>query len=355
LCGVVVIDFIQWKDKRGTENSDKEPSFGSPKGPSANDVKGRREKDDGRIARPGMHLSAAALFADRYPDYFADLNNDRSRLESRIVLIILSVITFSIIFLWIIWQEQYFHTDSDLVYYMGLTGGILMLVATTYSLRKRIKLFNKLGLVSTWYYVHLLGGVVGPILIILHSSFTLKAMNSTVALISMLCIVASGIFGRYIYTRIGYHLHSQLIAIRTTEERLAESMHKYKGEEIDAVEKALSMLTASAISSPKTLFRAPARFFALRAKAARCYIEGARQITTLLKSRARHEKWDKHYFHAELVREKKFLREHVNALVRIGQSHFYERLLVGWRIFHVPLIFILVISGSVHVLAVHLY
>lgn len=350
-----MIDFIQWKDRRGTANSEKEPSFGSPNDSSANGTKGNRKKPDDHMARPGMHLSAAALFSDRYPDYFADLNNDRSRLESRIVLIVLSAITLSIISLWIVWQEQYFHTDGDLVYYMGLTGGILMLVATTYSLRKRIKLFRKLGRVSTWYYVHLLGGVVGPILIILHSSFTLKAMNSTVALVSMLCIVASGIFGRYIYTRIGYHLHRQLIAIRSTEERLAESMHKYKGEEIDAVERALSMLTASAITSPKTLFRAPARFFALRAKAAKCYIEGARQLTTLLKKRARHEKWDKQFFHTELVREKKFLREHVNALVRVGQSHFYERLLVGWRIFHVPLIFILVISGSVHVLAVHLY
>ena len=350
-----MIEHFQWKDKRGTANSEKEPSFGSPNDSSANEAKSDHEKHDDHMARPGMHLSAAALFADRYPDYFADLNNARSRTESRIVLVVLSVITISIISVWIAWQEQYFHTDGDLVYYMGLTGGVLMLIATTYSMRKRIKLFNKLGRVSTWYYAHLLGGVVGPILIILHSSFTLKSMNSTVSLISMLCVVASGIFGRYIYTRIGYHLHRQLIAIRTTEDRLAESMHKYKGEEIDTVERSLSMLTASAITSPKTLFRAPARFFALRAKAAKCYIEGARQLTLLLKNRARQEKWDKYQFREELVREKKFLREHVNALVRIGQSHFYERMLVGWRIFHVPLIFILVISGSVHVLAVHLY
>ena len=350
-----MIDFVQWKDRRETADSEKEPSFGSPNDSSAKNAKGNHNEHDDRAVHPGMHLSAAALFADRYPDYFADLNNIRSRTESRVVLMTLSVITISVITAWIVWQEQYFHTDGDLVYYMGLTGGILMLVATMYSLRKRIKLFNKFGMVSTWYYVHLLGGVVGPILIILHSSFTLKAMNSTVALVSMLCVVASGIFGRYIYTRIGYHLHRQLIAIRSTEERLAESMHKYKGEEIDAVEKALSMLTASAISSPKTLFRAPARFFALRAKAAKCYIDGTRQLTLLLKKRARNEKWDKQHYHAELVREKKFLREHVNALVKIGQSHFYERMLVGWRIFHVPLIFILVISGSVHVLAVHLY
>jgi hypothetical protein len=271
------------------------------------------------------------------------------------VLTILSIITLGVLAIWAVWDERYFHTDSDVVYYMGLFGGISLLVTLLYSIRKRLKVFRKLGKISTWYYVHLVAGVLGPVLIILHSSFTLKAMNSTVALISMLCVVASGIFGRYIYTRIGYYLHNQLISIRNTEDRLVDSIHQYKGDEMDAVEKSLSMLTASAINTPRTLFRAPARIFTLRARAAKCYIESAREIAALLKRNAKENNWDKAQYHMELSREKKFLREPVNALVKIGQSHFYERLLVGWRIFHVPLIFILVISGSVHVLAVHLY
>ena len=346
-------DFFQWKEKRETVASEKEPSFGSDK--KKDPAKKASDKNTGEAAKKQLHLSAAELFSDRYPSYFADLNDLRSKTESRVVLSILSVIILSMIFAWIAWQEQYFQTDGDLVYYMGLTGGILMLIAAMYALRKRVKLFSKMGNVAVWYYVHLIGGVIGPVLIILHSSFSLKAMNSTVALISMLCVVASGIFGRYIYTRIGYHLHRQLLSIRATEERLAESMLKYRGDEIDAVEKALSKLTVAAISTPRTLFRAPARFFTLRARAAKCYIESASKLTVLLKRRAIYKKWDKKRFRKELASEKKYLREHVNALVRIGQSHFYERLLVGWRLFHVPLIFILLISGSVHVLAVHLY
>lgn len=336
------IDF-PWKIKQEAVSSEKETSFGAS------------DDAEEQLSQKHMHFSAAKLFADRYPEFFADQNNNRSKVESRIVITSLVIITVAVLLAWVAWDERYFHTDSNIIYYMGLYGGILLLTTLLYSLRKRVRAFRRWGNTSTWYYIHLLASVIGSVLIILHSSFTLKSMNSTVSMIAMLCVIASGIFGRYIYTRIGYHLHRQLIAIRETENRLIKTMGQYEKGELDTVEKSLSVLTTFAVNTPKTIHRVPARFFSLRAKAAKCYIEGAHDITTLLKKRARLEGWDKLTYSAELSREKRFLREHVNTLVDIGKSHAYERLLVGWRIFHVPLIFILVISGSVHVLAVHLY
>jgi len=332
-----------WKIKQEAVNSEKEASFGAS------------DDAEDQQSRKHMHFSAAKLFADRYPEFFADQNNTRSRVESRIVLTSLVIIAIAVILTWIAWDERYFHTDSDIIYYMGLFGGILLLTTLLYSLRKRVKAFRKWGKTTTWYYIHLLASVIGSVLIILHSSFTLKSMNSTVSMISMLCVIASGIFGRYIYTRIGYHLHRQLLAIRETEDRLLTTMQQYDKGELDTIEKSLSLLAATAVNTPRTVHRVPAKFLSLRAKAARCYIEGAHDITSLLKKRAKLEGWDKLTLNAELSREKRFLRDHVNLLVQIGKSNAFERLLVGWRIFHVPLIFILVISGSVHVLAVHLY
>jgi hypothetical protein len=75
----------------------------------------------------------------------------------------------------------------------------------------------------------------------------------------------------------------------------------------------------------------------------------------MVKRRALTEGWNGAAMKGELAREKDRLREHVDALVAIGQFHFYERLLVGWRIFHIPMLFILFVSGLVHVLAVHMY
>lgn len=332
-----------WKIKQEAVSSEKDTSFGA----SSDAADDQSEQH--------MHFSAARLFADRYPEFFADQNNTRSKAESRVVLTALMMVTIAVLMAWAVWDERYFHTDSDLIYYMGLIGGLLLLSTLFYSLRKRVRAFRRWGKPSTWYYTHLLAAVVGSVLIILHSSFTLKSMNSTVSMIAMLTVIASGVFGRYIYTRIGYHLHRQLLAIRETENRLVKTMQQYEEGELNAVEKNLSLLTASAINTPRSIYRVPARFFSLRAKAARSYIEGSRDITGLLGKRAKQEGWDRLTYNAELSREKRFLREHVNTLVDIGRSHAYERLLVGWRIFHVPLIFILVISGSVHVLAVHLY
>ena len=374
-----MVDFPRWL-KLEAVSSDQEPSFGaglesdSPNNPnrprqenkhdaalgakphsaSAEGVREAREPAEANLPAP-VSFSAVKMLSDRYPSFVASDNNLRSKNESRYVLTVLILIIAAVLAAWAIWDQRYFHTDSDLVYYMGLSGGILMLTTLLYALRKRVGFMKKMGKMNTWYYVHLVPGVVGPVLIIFHSSFTMKSLNSSVALISMLCVIASGIFGRYIYTRIGYKVHHRLIAIRDTEERLAHSMQKYQGEEADAIEKSLMVLTVLVVNMPESLFHMPGRFFTLRAKAAKCYVDGIRHISMMLKQRAEKEDWDKLTYRAEFAKEKRILREHVNALVQIGKFHFYERLLVGWRIFHIPLIFILFISGSVHVFAVHWY
>ncbi len=319
--------------------------------------KGRQSgKSAGDILSAQSSLfSAVEMLSERYPSFVASGKNQRSKNESRYVLSVLLLIIVMMLAAWAVWEPRYFHSDSDLVYNMGLTGGILMLVTLLYALRKRVRFLKKMGNMNTWYYMHLTTGVLGPLLIIFHSSFTMKALNSSVALISMLCVIASGIVGRYIYTRIGYQVHHRLIEIRDTEERLVRSMQKYQGDTADAIEKSLTTLTLLVVNMPQSLFHMPTRFFLLRAKAAKCYVDGIRHISLILRERAVQEHWDKLTYRAEFAKEKRILRAYVNALVQIGKFHFYERLLVGWRIFHVPLIFILVISGSVHVFAIHWY
>lgn len=336
--------------KQEAVGADDGASFGA----DAN-VADKETADDREIAPEPMEFSAVKLLADRYPSFLAAANEARSKNESRFVLTVLVLITVMVLAAWAVWDPRYFHSDSDLVYNMGLYGGIMLLSTALYSLRKRVRFLKKLGEMSGWYYAHLAMGVFGPVLIIFHSSFTMKSLNSTVALVSMLCIIVSGIIGRYIYTRIGYHVHGRLLAIRHTEEGLAKSLQKYQGEAADAIQQSLSVFTMLVVNMPQSLFHLPGRFFSLRAKAAKCYVDGIRQVSVMLSQRAEEEDWDKLTYHAELAKEKRILREHVNALLKIGQLHFYERLLVGWRIFHIPLIFILFISGSVHVFAVHWY
>jgi hypothetical protein len=75
----------------------------------------------------------------------------------------------------------------------------------------------------------------------------------------------------------------------------------------------------------------------------------------MLKLMAQDQGWSLKEYKQILDEEKRLLREHVNAVVDIAHVHLYERVLVRWRILHIPLLYILFVTGCAHVLAVHMY
>ncbi len=84
---------------------------------------------------------------------------------------------------------------------MGIFGFILMLLTETlYSLRKRVRT-ARWGKMVTWLKFHIYTGIVGPFLVLLHSSWKLNGLAGVTLLLTGV-IVVSGFIGRYIYTRI---------------------------------------------------------------------------------------------------------------------------------------------------------
>ena len=69
-------------------------------------------------------------------------------------------------------------------------------------MRKRLASLKILGSVSAWSRIHMMLGVIGPALILLHANFKLGSLNSNVALLAMLTVAGSGLVGRYLYSRI---------------------------------------------------------------------------------------------------------------------------------------------------------
>ncbi|MGD8570037.1 MAG: hypothetical protein PVJ39_18260, partial [Gammaproteobacteria bacterium] len=192
----------------------------------------RKAKTDGRgssgiESRKPPIINATALLAAKYPNYFADTNDMRTKAESRAVFVITSLILSLIGFSWMNWDAINFQAEGEFTYNSGLIGGITMLCILLYALRKRVKLLRRAGPMEAWYYFHLFGGVLGPLVIVFHTGFTIKSINSGVALFTMITIVLSGLFGRYIYTRIGYSLHRKLLAIKESEKQLMDVLHSY--------------------------------------------------------------------------------------------------------------------------------
>lgn len=300
-------------------------------------------------------IGASALLASKYPSTVDEGKDTRSRNETRVVLMIVAVITALLIYGWSKWGDINFQQEIEFHYNMGLVGGIMMLVVLTYAMRKRFKFMRKMGNIESWYYFHLLGGVLGPIFIIFHSNFTMKSINATVAFVAMGLVVISGIVGRYIYTRIGYGLHKKLLSIKETEQSLIDSLRSHKSEAVEVIERRLSKFALASLAVPKTIFQLPLRFVAIRTAAATCYIRASEDLTLMLRMTAQEDGWNVDEYKTRLADEKRLLRDHINAVVEIARVHLFERLFVRWRILHIPLLYILLITGLVHVLAVHMY
>ena len=84
---------------------------------------------------------------------------------------------------------------------LGILGFILMLMTETlYSLRKRSR-STRLGRMSLWLKFHIFTGLVGPYMVLLHTSWKFNGLAGVVTLLTVI-IVISGFVGRYIYTRI---------------------------------------------------------------------------------------------------------------------------------------------------------
>ena len=84
---------------------------------------------------------------------------------------------------------------------LGILGFVLMLLTeTAYSLRKRTRLASW-GRMSDWLRLHIFTGLVGPYMVLLHTSWKFNGLAGAVTLLTLV-VVASGFIGRYIYTRI---------------------------------------------------------------------------------------------------------------------------------------------------------
>ena len=84
---------------------------------------------------------------------------------------------------------------------LGIVGFLLMLMTETlYSIRKRMRL-ARWGRMAYWLKFHIFTGLVGPYMVLLHTSWKFAGLAGVVMLLTVV-VVVSGFIGRYIYTAI---------------------------------------------------------------------------------------------------------------------------------------------------------
>lgn len=251
---------------------------------------------------------------------------------------------------WFQREDSYFEAESGVGYALGIIGGSLMILLLLYPLRKRLRSMDRMLSVKFWFRLHMLFGILGPVAILYHSSFSLGSTNSNVALFCMLLVASSGLAGRYLYVRIHHGLYgakTRISEYQAQSNQRREVLVKVlpQGEaiflELDKLEKISLSPTHGLIHS-----------LYLR-RMTRREIRRVKKLFKVLLSDESVPETPAGRTTARLVKQS--VEEYFLALKRAAELQVNERLFSWWHILHLPLFIMMVVTGIVHVIVVHLY
>jgi hypothetical protein len=225
---------------------------------------------------------------------------------------------------------------------MGIGGMLLMLFTEFgYMFRKRVKWF-KVGSLSVWLSLHIFTGIVGPAMVLFHTTFRFHGLALLSSVMTLL-VVASGFLGRYLYTAIprtvaGTELSREELARRLemARARLDAFVAGKPAHVQQILEHSQPSLRRPAGSAWNVLLRgwderrAQRQEHALLSRLDRAERDIARQMTALQRQ----------------------VRQAERQLVMLGSA---RRLLGIWHLIHLPLGLTLFGSAFIHIVAVFYY
>lgn len=258
---------------------------------------------------------------------------------------------------WLNRNQAVWTAEDGWGYWFGIVGGSLMLLLLLYPMRKRLRFMSKWLTVKFWFRLHMVFGVLGPVLIMMHSSYHLGSLNGRIALFSMLIVAISGLFGRYFYTRIHYGLYGKKATFASLRAD-SESISSKLGPLFELQPKAKKLLTdyeQRVMQAPRGPISSAVHWVSMRILAARLYHSVIRALNKKLLTAAHLKGWDKAKVRRKQLRLRSMLLEHRKVLRQVLELQFYERLFAIWHLLHMPLFIMMVITGFVHVYAVHAY
>ena len=198
----------------------------------------------------------------------------------------------------------------------GITGAALMTIMLLYSVRKRVRPLRKAGPLGIWLDFHIFCGVIGPLLVILHSSFKVQGLVA-LSFWSMIAVALSGVLGRYLYL--------QIPRTRAGDERTLA--------DVEAESRTLSErlrehgLTESVVGELETIAAIPGGF-ARRARLRSYEREhGGRELVALIERKA--------LLHRRILR-----------------WHRLQEIFHHWHVFHKPFAIIMYLFLIVHIAVV---
>ena len=233
---------------------------------------------------------------------------------------------------------------SGLRFWLGVGGAALMLLPLLYPLRKMAGLARFIG-IGTWFDLHVVCGLMGPLLVLYHCNLGLGSTPANVALVTMLLVASSGLLGHFLYARLSARhyrfkagardgLAAIVAALRRLEpgpprDRFIEDMLRFD----DALaERRLGLLaTAGGMRSVERDFEQRAAWLA------------ATQAQRSGGSVAQPAGGD------GAVHLRSLVQDYFAALRKAERWRVADRLWAHWRLMHLPVFAIMVVAAGIHV------
>jgi len=214
-----------------------------------------------------------------------------------------------------------------------------MVVMHVYSVRRRSRPLRRLGPLRAWLDFHIWCGIVGPLLIVLHSSFKVQGLVA-LSFWSMVAVSLSGVLGRYLYLQIPRRKSGDELSLAEAEEVDREMTARLR-DEFGLSEGDLSHLESLATakiddrsSLVEVLLRFPFQGVALRWKLARFVRGVSLPAGAPLKS------------FLGVARQKALIERRIRTWQKLQQLFHY------WHVFHKPFAIVMYLFLIVHVAVV---
>jgi len=258
---------------------------------------------------------------------------------------------------WSVRDQHYISAKFGVGYTLGIVGTTLMGLLLLYPARKRVRAMHNWGPIRYWFRVHMVFGVIGPLLVLLHCNFSLGSFNSETVLICTLIVSFSGFFGRYFYARIHHGLYGHkasleelqrdFVAIRDKESVFSRFLPSII-DELTRVERPLlsptGALRAGIGAAMLTGLQTRWAYLRIRVRLRHTLDEAAQTSHIVARERERLE-----------ANVRRYAAGRLEKLRRYAQFLLFERLFSIWHIVHYPLFVVLVVAVIVHIVAVHMY
>jgi hypothetical protein len=204
-----------------------------------------------------------------------------------------------------------------------------------------------LGKLKYWFKIHMTLGVLGPTLVLFHTTFRLGSINATIAFYCMILVAGSGLIGRFVYTRIHKGLYGSRSTLKEAHEELAGSSGEVhsKLSFFPKVENKIKKFEHEALEKKRGFFAGV--WFFLSFDVRRMWLA-----------------WQcKRYIHLKLGASMSDVADEASALVNqyllqiqtVAQFKKCEQIFSAWHVLHIPLMYMMVATAIFHVIWVHMY